>query len=136
MPSTCALPYFIICNRCRFCSCPSISYSIDPWTNTWYPYNPVRFLRRSRGKVLYPCILLPALQSAFRIFCICTVIKASFSSFRFFYIIHPKQSFGKRFYRIALPSKKLSKNPLTSKPHFSKLAIKLPTLAIRNRLFL
>ena len=121
-------------NRYTFCNSPSISCLIAPSRNTSRPYNRVPCRRRSQDKPLYPCILSLIPQIVYRTRCIYTVKKAFFDLTRSFLPFHytPQNEFWQPFllHKIAFPSKKLSKNPLTSKPERSKLPIKSPTLAI------
>ena len=120
----------------RSCNFPNISYSIAPSKYTLRPHNPVPFLPRNQDKLLYPYILSPIHQTAFRTLCICTVKKAfSFTPHHFFYRYYTLftqflQGFSP--YKIAFPLKKLSKNPPTSNPVFSKHPIKSPTVAFLN----
>ena len=130
--------FFINDNRCTFYNFPNTSSIVFPSKNTFRPNNHGWFHRRNQDKRLYLYTLLPILQISFRISRICIVKKAyifSFAKFFFYYTLKPKflQPFFIRSYKIAFPDKKLSKNPCTSKPTFSKLPIKFPTVAILKR---
>ena len=119
------LPYRINDNRRRFYNSPCIFSCFALWKNTSYPYNHAPFFHRNQDMLPHPCKLLPARQSVFRKPYIYTVKKAFFftSKINHPFIILVKMSFGKcflSFYKIALPSKKLSKKPPTSTPVFSK----------------
>ena len=125
-------------NHCTSYNFPNIFCSFCPWTNTWCPRNRVPSPHHSQDKPLYPCTLSPILQTFFRTSCIYTVKKASSLSsswFSLLYIFSPKFAsifplYGEKFhsaYKTPFPCKKLSNNPLTSMPVFSKLATMSPT---------
>ena len=118
-----------------FCNSPYISCSIDPSKYTSRLHNRAPFPRRNRDKALCPCTPLPIRQSVFRKFCICTVKTASSSLRLHFHSYYtPFSWIWQDFfpYKTAFPSKKLSKNPPTSKPVFSKQPIKSAAVAFLN----
>lgn len=136
----------IICNRRKSCNFPSIFCSVFPSRNTFHPNNPVPSPRRNRGKPLCRCIRGQALRISCRNPCIYTVKKAySFSKTGFSSLLYSVKTglasvfhffcptfflFSTAPYKIAFPSKKLSKNPATSTPTRSKHPTKSPTPAI------
>ena len=130
-------------SRHRFCNSPSIFCSFVLWKNTSYPYNRAPSYRRNRDTPPRPYTPLQALQTASRTLCICTVKKAFFSPQKDITFLLYSQTVDfasdfsalKALYKIAFPSKKLSKNPLTSKPVFSKQPIKSYGVAILNLQF-
>ena len=111
-------------SRRRFYSSPSTFCSFVLWPSTSYPCNPVPSSHRNRGKQLRPCKPEQAPQNAFRTPCICTVKKAfhplPFSWLLLYYTPSYRVLQGFFAYKMAFPCKKLSKNPPTSKPDFSK----------------
>lgn len=119
----------------RSCNSPSIFYSASPSRKTYPPNNPASFHRRIRDISPRPDTISPARQNVSRNLRICIVIKASFATLRSF---SPLLYLRARFFatlfahKIAFPSKKLSKNPLTSSPTFSKLPISAPASTVRK----
>ena len=121
-------------NRRRFYSFRCIFYSVFPLKKTSRRSNLSPFRRRSQGKLLYPCTPSQTRQIFYRISYIYTAIKAFLLSFHRAFPHHytAERKFLQPIlpYKIAFPSKKLSKKPTTSKPVFSKLATSAPTDAI------
>ena len=123
-----------ICNRRKFYNFPNISCSVSPLRKTYRPNNRVPFLRRIRGILLGLNNSVRARQSVFGSFCICTVIKAF--CFLLALLYSALANFASVFsYKTAFPCKKLSKNPRTSKPDFSKLPMRCSPVVIAYRLF-
>ena len=124
-------------NRRKFCNFPYISCSVFPSRNTSRQNNLFPFHRRNRDKVLYPYILSPILQNVCRISGIYIAKKAYFfllssNSTRLLYANTPLLAsvfYTIFLYKIAFPSMKLSKKPLTSNPVFSKQPIRCSGVA-------
>ena len=128
-------------SRRRFCSSPYTFSRSAPSTNTSYPYNHAPSWRRNPDTPPRPYIPSQVLQNVFHKPYIYTVKKAfSPPRMQITPLLYPQKSVlasvftaVAHLYKMALPSRKLSKNPSTSKPVFSKQPMRSCGVAVWKR---